>query len=200
MSGSLPTSPALRNVKLKHNTPNIVTFAVSGRRQVKSSSAQFFSFDCSYAPMKRSSALPIIAFLTRQQGQFETFQAQLPDYSSTITGYSGASPLVNGALDAGDTAVVFDSASTSTALVRAGDFVKFSGHNKVYMVTGDVTTSGSGTGTINITPALQQAVANNETVLVNNIPFTVFLEDDAQEYNLGLADMVGIEFSIREAL
>jgi|AACY02.14.fsa_nt_gi hypothetical protein len=200
MSGSLPTSPALRSVNIKHNTPNIVTFAVSGRRQVKSSSAQFFSFECSYAPMKRADAAPIFAFLTAQKGQFETFTVTLPEYSNTQTGYSGSTPSVVNTQTAGDASIEFDGASTSTALVKAGDFVKFSGHNKVYMVTADVTTSGSGTGTIAITPQLQQQVANDETITVNNVPFTVFLEDEQQEYSTGLADMVGIEFSVREAL
>ena len=200
MSGSLPTSPALLNVNIKHNSPSIITFAVSGRRQVKTSSAQYFSFTCQYPPMKRNDAQAIYAFLTAQKGQFETFTMTLPEYSDTNTGYSGATPSVVNTQTAGDASIEFDGASNSTALVKAGDFVKFSGHNKVYMVTADVTTSGSGTGTIAITPPLQQQVANDETITVNSVPFTVFLEDEQQEYKTGLADIVRIEFSVREAL
>lgn len=200
MSGSLPTSPALQSVTIKHNTPNIISFSVSGRRQVKSSSAQFFSFDCAYPPMKRSDAQPVYAFLTAQKGQFETFTVTLPEYSNTATGYSGSTPSVVNDQAAGDASIEFDGASTSTALVKAGDFIKFSGHNKVYMVTADVTTSGSGSGSVAITPVLQQQVLNNETIAVNSVAFTVFLEDEQQEYSTGLADMVSVEFSVREAL
>ena len=200
MSGNLPTSPALQSVNIKHNTPNIVTFAVSGRRQVKTSSAQFFSFDCLYPPMKRSDAQPIYAFLTAQKGQFETFTMTLPEYSNTASGYSGSTPASNAVFSAGSTAVNFDGASLNASLLKAGDFVKFSGHTKVYMVIADVTTSGSGTGTVNFTPPLQQQVANDETITVNNVPFTVFLADEQQEYRTGLADIVQIEFAVREAL
>lgn len=200
MSGSLPTSPALLNVNIKHNSPSIITFAVSGRRQVKTSSAQYFSFTCQYPPMKRNDAQVIYAFLTAQKGQFETFTMTLPEYSDTNTGYSGATPSVTADFAAGISAVTFDGAQANTALVKAGDFIKFSGHTKVYMVIADVTTNGSGAGTVNFTPHLQQNVLNNQTIAVNNVPFTVFLEDEQQEYKTGLADIVRIEFGVREAL
>ena len=200
MSGSLPQSPALASVRIKHNTPNIIAFSVSGRRQVKSSAAQYFSFDCGYSPMKREQAAPIIAFLTRQKGMFESFTAQLPQYSNSLSGYSAANPLVVSDQTAGDSSITFDGAAGDTTMLKAGDFVKFSGHNKVYMVIADVITSPTGTGSINITPVLQQTVINDETITVNNVPFTVFLEDETQEYRLGLADMVQIDFKLRETL
>jgi len=200
MSGSLPASPVARTVRLTSQTPNIITYSVNGRRQVKSGAGHYWTLEFDYAPTKTATFLPLQAFIVKQSGQFETFTATIPDHSNTITEYSGADPVINGALSIGVTTANFDGASTGTAILKAGDFIKFSGHGKVYMVTADVTSTGSGTGSIQFFPALLASVANDETVTVNSVPFTLFLEDNNADFNLGMADTAGFSFSAREAI
>ena len=50
---------------------------------------------------------------------------------------------------------------------------------------------------------LTQLLADNpilHDVVYNNVEFTVFLTDDVQEFNTGLANIVEIEVSLREAI
>lgn len=70
--------------------------------------------------------------------------------------------------------------------MKAGDFIKFASHAKVYMLTADVTTDGSGEATLAIEPALYSAVANNEALTVSSVPFTVAFSADTHEIALGL--------------
>ena len=99
----------------------------------------------------------------------------------------------NGAHSAGDATITVDGFS---GVIKAGDFVKFGSHDKVYMVTSDQ----SGAGTLNIQPPLVTAVANDEAVTYNNVPFTVRLENDIQEWSLSGFDRYNFEIDLIEVL
>ena len=64
---------------------------------------------------------------------------------------------------------------------KAGDFIKFA-HSKVYMVVEDVTSS-SNAATVTIEPPLTTALSDDEAVTYDDVPFTVFLKNDIQEFN-----------------
>lgn len=82
--------------------------------------------------------------------------------STTAGAMTGA--LVNGALTAGATAIVFDTGTVNTTGVVAGDIITFAGDaNKYVVTTGSVATSG----TITIAaPGLRAAVADNAAISV----------------------------------
>ena len=200
MSGSLPTTPKPRSVQLTSQSPGIVTFSVSGRRQVKTNATQYWEIDLTYAPTKRADFGAIMGFVAKQQGQFETFTLTLPQYSDTSTGYTGSNPSSTAAAAIGASSVDYDGVTVSTQCVAIGDLIKFSGHNKVYMVTANSTSSGTGTGSIEFTPSLILPVAEDETVLVNSVPFTVFLDSPTTDFNMGMADVIGFSIKCREAV
>ena len=65
--------------------------------------------------------------------------------------------------------------------MKAGDLIKFSSHSKVYMVTADASTNGSGQTTLAIEPALMATIADNESIMVANVPITVSMAGDLVE-------------------
>ena len=72
------------------------------------------------------------------------------------------------------------------------------------MVVADVTSS-SGAATVTIEPPLTTALSNDETILYDNIPFTVHLTNDVQEFGAVSADKDGnvlyqFELDVEEAL
>jgi hypothetical protein len=87
--------------------------------------------------------------------------------------------------------------SVSSAILKAGDFIKFGSHTKVYMVREDVSSNGSGQATILIEPAVQLSggLANFDQITTHNIPFTLAASNDVNEFTLGLADV--FEFSVQ---
>ena len=65
--------------------------------------------------------------------------------------------------------------------LKAGDFIKLAGHRKVYMVTEDCDSDGSGYGTVSIEPALTNSVADGETLVVEDVPFRMRFADDVSK-------------------
>ena len=92
-----------------------------------------------------------------------------------------------------------------TGTLKAGDFVKFASHNKVYMVVADATADGSNEATITIEPPLITALADDSVVTYDNVPFTVHLINDIQEFGTVGADKDGnvlyqFELDVEETL
>jgi hypothetical protein len=63
-----------------------------------------------------------------------------------------------------------------------------------------LTADRSGAGVMTMQPALVAAVSNNTAVTYNNVPFTMRLDNDVQEYNLGGFDRYEYELDMVEAL
>ena len=82
----------------------------------------------------------------------------------TTTAGAMTGALVNGALSAGATAIVFDTGTVNTTGVVAGDIITFAGSTHKYVVASG-STSTSGTITI-AAPGLQAAVADNVAITV----------------------------------
>jgi len=195
----LPVSPAPSSVNVSTVAQNVTTFALNGRRQVKSQGSQYFKFDIEYPNMKQSDMLPIMAFLTAVKGQFDAFTVILPTVSDNQAGYTGGNPTVSTSGAIGDTTIAYSGADSSTLLLKAGDFINFDGHGKSYMVTADHTSDGSGQGTISFTPGLITAVTSGDEINLTNIQFSVILDDDTTEFQFGLASIARLQFTVREA-
>jgi hypothetical protein len=83
-----------------------------------------------------------------------------------------------GTASAGDTSVTVDG---MTGTLKAGDFIKFNGHSKVYMVVADATAS-AGSATLTIEPPLRENLSDNEVITYDGVEFTVRLTNDVQEF------------------
>ena len=155
MSGALPNVDFTAiNIKNNHKTQvSITDSGKSFRRQV---AGQQWSFTVSYPLMKRSDFAPVQAFIVKQRGGKESFTITFPSYLNAQGNETGT-VLVNGAHTAGDTTIAMDGfAGDGAGRFLAGDFIKFSGHEKVYMVVADATSS-SNACTVTIEPAITTA-------------------------------------------
>jgi hypothetical protein len=140
------------------------------------------------------------AFLVKQKGSFETFDIDYP-LDNQGAGKANTSVLTREAHSIGDSTIAVDgiSASQDDAL-KAGDLIKFSGHNKVYMVTADVNANGLGQSTISIEPPLQATLADDESVDMNRPTFKVALMQDDILYSTDASGLFTLSFEVREIL
>ncbi len=197
--GTLPTSPKFNQISIKSNDPTIVTTASSGRRQVKTQNTQFWSMTATYPTMTRAEWAPIAAFIMEQRGARFPFKVQVPEYSTTLGALTTEGVTVNGNHTAGDTTIALSSGSLDqTGSLKAGDFIKFADHNKVYMVVADMDFS-SGSATVTIEPGIVVDVADTTVLDYKDVEFTMYLSEDT-EWSMGLASTVGYELDLREAL
>ena len=183
MSGSFPSSPEPSSINIKSNQTTMVSVSISGRRQARQLQNQRWSMEVGFPPMTRSEFAPIMAFIVSQRGKKESFQFT-PVIIDDALGVETGTVLVNGVHAVGDTTIAMDAfAADGSGRFKAGDFIKFGGHNKVYMVVSDVTSS-SNAATVTIEPPLTTALSDNDTVVYDSVPFTVALSNDIQEFGL----------------
>ncbi len=195
MSGTYPTSPEFASVGFSSEQKTITSTTDSGKMFAVQVDGQRFKFSASYPPMSRSEFAPVIAFVMKQRSQKETFQISLPDLKNAKGDVSGA-VLVNGSHSAGDTTI---DVYGMTGTIKAGDFVKFAGDDKVYMVVADATAI-AGAATLTIEPPLRSAIANDAEVTYDGVEFTVRLTNDVQQFNTGDLDLYRFEVDFIEAL
>ena len=202
MSGAFP-STNFNAVNIKNNQKTLLSETDSGktfRRQVQ---GQRFSFTVSFPPMKREDFAPIMAFIMKQRSRKENFTITLPSTFNALGSETGTL-LVNGVHSSADTTIDIDGfAGDGAGRLKAGDFIKFA-HDKVYMIVADVTSS-SNSATVTIEPPLRTALANNSAVTYDDVPFTVHLTSDVQEFEINQNDKDGnpifrYEFDVIESL
>jgi DNA-binding beta-propeller fold protein YncE len=198
MSGTFPSSPAPSSVSISSNQNTIVSTTSSGRRQARQIDGQRFRLTAKFPVMSRTEFAPILAFIVKQRSQVESFQFVPPTLDDALGVASGVIS-VNGAINAGVTSVAIDGMANSTnGVFKAGDFFRFTGQTKVYMVMADVNSNGSGQGTLTFEPPLRSNVADNAVLIYSNVDFTVGLTGDVQEFNISTENYYQYEIDLIE--
>jgi hypothetical protein len=206
MSGAFPISTAnFQSMGIKSIQTTIISKSDSGKKFARQIDGQRFGFTASIITGKRSDIYgELMAFIIKQRSSKENFTI-IPPELEDARGNETGTLAVNGSHTAGDTTIAIDGfAGDGSGRLKAGDFIKYNGHTKIYMVVSDVTSS-SNSATVTIEPPLVSALADDETVIYDNIPFTVHLTNDIQEFGVVGADKDGnllykFELDVEEAL
>ena len=206
MAGAFPISSAgFSTLGIRSIQNTIISKSQSGKKLARQIDGQRFAFTAQIITGKRSDIYgELMAFIIKQRSQKENFTI-IPPEIEDARGVETGTLAVNGSHTVGDTTIAIDGfAADSANRLRSGDFIKFNGHTKVYMVVADVTSS-SGAATVTIEPPLTTALSDDEAVSYDNIPFTVHLTNDVQEFGAVSADKDGnvlyqFELDVEEAL
>ena len=206
MSGAFPISNSkFSTMGIKSIQNTIISKSDSGKKLARQIDGQRFAFTAQIIIGKRSDVYgELMAFIMKQRSRKENFTI-IPPEIEDARGSETGTVLVNGVHAVGDTTIAMDAfASDGTGRFKAGDFIKFASHNKVYMVVSDVTSS-SNAATVTIEPPLTTALADDSVVTYDNVPFTVHLTNDVQDFGTVGADKDGnllyqFELDVEEAL
>ena len=206
MSGAFPiSSSAFSTMGIKSIQNTIISKSDSGKKLARQIDGQRFAFTAQIIIGKRSDVYgELMAFIMKQRSRKENFTI-IPPEIEDARGNETGTVLVNGVHAVGDTTIAMDAfASDGAGRFKAGDFIKFASHDKVYMVVSDVTSS-SNAATVTIEPPLTTALADNSEVTYDDVPFTVHLTNDVQEFGAVGADKDGnllyqFELDVEEAL
>ena len=206
MAGAFSISSAgFSTLGIRSIQNTIISKSQSGKKLARQIDGQRFAFTAQIITGKRSDIYgELMAFIIKQRSQKENFTI-IPPEIEDARGVETGTLAVNGSHTVGDTTIAIDGFAADTAnRLRKGDYIKFNGHTKVYMVIEDVTSS-SGAATVTIEPPLTTALSDDEAVAYDNIPFTVHLTNDVQEFGAVSADKDGnvlyqFELDVEEAL
>lgn len=178
MSGSFPITAGFQTLDFQSNSPTRITTSVSGKTQRVKVGGQFWSFKLKSPAMTRAQLMADYAFIVQQDGQAESFTIVPPEVAST-RGTASGTITINATYAAGQSTVKGNGASGT---LKKGDIIKFSNHDKVYMITEDVDMDASSEDTFQIYPPLTTAVTSSTTVTYNNVPIKVYFDKDEQKY------------------
>jgi len=199
MAGAFPISTAkFQSLGIKSIQNTIISKTVSGKKLARQIDGQRWSFTARVITAKRSDVYgELMAFIVKQRSGKENFTI-IPPEVEDARGTASGTP--NGTASAGATSITLGGSGTGT--LKAGDFIKFANHDKVYMVVADQ--SDISTGSLTIEPPLTTAVSSSD-ITYDNVPFTVYLTNDIQEFGVVGADKDGnalyqFEFDVEESL
>ena len=206
MSGAFPISTSkFETLGIKSIQSTIISKSISGKKLSRTIDSQRWAFTASIITSNRSTVYgELMAFIIKQRSGKENFTIVPPEIEDARGNETG-SVLVNGVHAVGDTTITMDAfAGDGDGRFKAGDFVKFASHDKIYMVVSDVTSS-SNAATVTIEPPLITALTDNSAVTYDNVPFTVHLTSDIQEFGVVGSDKDGnllyqFEFDVEESL
>jgi hypothetical protein len=199
MAGAFPISTAkFESLGIKSIQTTIISKSVSGKKLARQIDGQRWSFTARVITAKRSDVYgELMAFIIKQRSGKENFTI-IPPEVEDARGTASGTP--HGTASAGATSITLG--GTGTGTLKSGDFIKFANHDKVYMVVADQ--SDISTGSLTIEPPLTTAVSSSN-ITYDNVPFTVYLTNDMQEFGVVGADKDGnllyqFEFDVEEAL
>ena len=204
MSGTYPSTPSFNAVNFRLNSPGKISESFSGKIRRVSAGTQYYSFGVQYPNMTARDFGPVAAFIAQQYGSYDSFQIVLPEISypkGQNYSFIGTPQVASAsALPAGTSTIPTNgySGANKTEVLRAGDFIKFANHSKVYMVTATVNTNSSLEATVTINPGLVTSVPIGTLLVTTAVPFTVVLEEFQQEYSVGIGGITNMTLSMRE--
>ena len=206
MAGAFPISTAkFESLGIRSIQNTIISKTVSGKKLARQIDGQRWGFTARVITAKRSDVYgDLMAFIVKQRSGKENFTI-IPPEVEDARGNETNTVLVNGSHAVGDTTIAMDNHHNDNPhAFKSGDFIKFASHSKVYMIVADVQAS-SNASTVTIEPPLLQTVADDSIVTYDNVPFTVHLTNDIQEFGVVGTTKDGallyqFEFDVEETL
>jgi len=118
--------PGFTTTNFKINNPVQTSTTFGGKVRRVGLGTNFYSFTVKFPPMPRNNAQPMIGFLASQYGMLDSFQVLLPAESYPRAAYAGTQPTVGASYAAG-TKQIQIVASANSAVLKQGDYFKFTG-------------------------------------------------------------------------
>lgn len=192
----MPSFPSVdfTDCSVSSNTPTLVTKSINGVEERATISSQYWTVGATFRNLSDSERRQLIGFIMKSRGPYSTFDLTLPTTLDDSTGnYTGTITVATAT--AGNLSFTATVSASNTLILKAGDFIKFSNHNKVYMVTDDATSVGTNL-TVSLYPAIRTSATSSHTVTHKNVPMTVRFATDNIPFSLDqkLFSSVDIDF------
>lgn len=196
-----PASPVPATVRRTTGLPSNVTYSRDLKRYATNVGTHRFSFVLDYPPQERADADQVFAFFNRV-GRATTFNFTDPSYEGPRGSVTGTISMAaaGSARDTSISATGF--AVSTTGVLLAGDYLKFTGHDKVYIVLSDVDSDASGAATITVSPGLQAAVSGSTEIFhtAETVVFTCAFSNDMFSMDIDESRLYGFSTVIEEVL
>jgi len=193
MSGTL-SSNYFSSAEIVSNTKTRTTETLTNQMFRQQIGGQFWTIKLATTALTREEMGALYSFLVKQNGMYDTFTL-IPPIIQDSAGTSSGTPTVTQTYNGGVSSVRANGASGT---LKAGDYIKFSNHDKVYMLTADVNQDASSEDTFEFFPILTTAVDNTVTIQYVDVPFKVMLMTDNITFKTQIDGTYTLDFEVRE--
>jgi hypothetical protein len=184
---TLPSEFKIAQAQITSNLPITETDSRSLIRIQRKTGGHRWEMTLTSTRLNLEDMKPITAAIGAIRNAMDTVELAVPVYSESLASTQTAS--LNRPIG------VTSATVTSTTNVAAGDYFRFSGHSKIYVVTS--VTSGT---TFNFFPSLQKAVTAGQTLTFDGVQFTMRLSGDPLSFTASNDNTAVIELDLVEAL
>ena len=161
-------------------TPVQINRTLSGRETRDIVTSQYFELVYQFSPLDSSERRQIAGHIANANGAFQSFYVKLPTGLDDVSGAAAGTITVDSSPPAGAVAVAYSAPSAQSQVVfKAGDIIQFDNHGKLYEVTADTTSDGSGDGTVAFWPPLRTPLTSGtDEINYSNINALVRYKSD----------------------
>ena len=151
--------------------------------------------------MNRDQAETWIAFLMAMKGGVGTFLMGDP-LGQAPRGAGGGTPVVSGAAQTGDELVITGAPLSTTAWLKAGDYIQLGSGatTTIHKTLTDTDTNGAGAATLDIWPAMRTAPTDAATVVISGTVGLFRINSPEMSWDVSELRVYGITFSAVEAI
>jgi hypothetical protein len=155
-------------------------------------------------PVHKNLAEPWVSFITSLRGQTGTFLLGDPNMITPqgTASLGEGSPKVNGTQTPSDTINLKGLPLNRTNFLVAGDYVQFGSGatSTLHKVLTTVTTSATGTVSLDIWPGTRRTLVDDEVVVLSNTKGLFRLASNTSSWQINESSIYGISFDALEAL
>ena len=180
MSGHLSTTFEISRVDIISMQKVFRSRSLSGKRMARLGGYHLWKLRVTFNPMTPSESASLRGFLIDQRGGYETFTFTPPDLANPLGNWGTIT--VSSVTD-DNTLVMTGFGTNDSDAVKSGDVFTIAGSTKVYMVTADAASDGSGDATVSFQPALVDTPSGGEAVTHTSVLFTVELDRDETSFS-----------------
>lgn len=194
---ALPAQSQVQSATLRMASQNFATQSpFTFQQQVLNHAGRRWEIDVVLKPMKRTSAEVWLSWLAQLDGQLNTFTMGDP-LGCAAMGEAGGTPLVNGADQTGASLAIDGATVSQTDWLKAGDYIQLgTGEDaRLYKLTADADTNGSGQATLSLWPAITTAPADNAAVTVANTVAAFRLASNTSSWSVDRQGIYSIQFT-----
>lgn len=197
--GQFPQTPSFQAINFKINTPTIVSETTSGKMRRVTQGHSFYTFEVKYPSVTASQLGEVTGFCATAMGPMFSFEIVLPELSVSKASNTSANNVATSATVAvGQKYANLTGLPNNTTVLKAGDFFRFNTHSKMYMVTQDCTSSGSGTANLQFSGHTVSSVPSGTRIWTNGVPFTVILDSPEQAFDVSYGGISTLSLTMRE--
>lgn len=177
MSGEFPVTIDPENISLRSTRDSVQSFSLSGKRNSRLIGGHLWRLSVTLPELTRREGQLVYSFLLSQKGTHDTFTILINGFRTPIGSNAGASPTYSGYTNDNQITAANFGSSVQDCVV-AGDIFTFAGDEKVYMITDDADSDGSGNCVLKFEPELIQIPSGGAAITFSDVKMTVSLDRD----------------------